>query len=343
MKLDKTQVREKYEQLKPLYSRLANNVNEAIVKFLVSEGIEFIEVDNRVKEFNSFWEKIVKNGYEKPFEQIHDLCALRIINYYESDERLIEKLLTKEFNIFESDDKKECLALDQFGYRSKHYIAEIQSNWLAAPNYRGLKGLKFEIQSRTILMHSWAAINHKLSYKKEKDIPPEFKRSLFRLSALIELADQQFDILRNQQKEYMASFVKKSPEGELEFDIQAPLNVDSLKALLSVICPDRHYADQEIADLIEEVREVGAELSDIYMGYKQIHKYMPEIEEETYTCMGDSFDPMKDGWSQEGFVRTILDITFDAYWEKRIIELPKEVVYVTDKWREIAKKAQPTN
>jgi len=39
---------------------------------------------------------------------------------------------------------------------------------MKAPNYRGLSKLNFEIQARTILMHGWAAINHKLLYKHEK-------------------------------------------------------------------------------------------------------------------------------------------------------------------------------
>lgn len=343
MKLDKKQIREKYDELKPLCLRLGNNIKEALEKFLLAERVEFIEVNSRIKKFDSFWTKISKKGYEKPFEEIHDICGLRIINYYESDEQTIEEIIAKEFKVCESEDKKEGLALDQFGYRSKHYVVEVPVEWLAAPNYRGLDGIKFEIQSRTILMHAWAAINHKLSYKKEEDIPAEFKRSLFRLSALIELADQQFDILRLQQKEYMASLVKESPAGKVEFDFSAPLNVDSLKALLSIICPERSYSESGISDLIEEIREVGAELSDIYRGYQKILKHLPEMEQESYTCIGEPFDQEKGGWAQEGFIRHILDISFDPYWETRVNDLPKEIVTHRNKWKKRIYKAQQSH
>lgn len=60
------------------------------------------------------------------------------------------------------------------------------------PLFRDCDGLKVEEQLRTILMHVLAAISHKLLYKRENDAPNVLKRKLNRLSALIELADEQF-------------------------------------------------------------------------------------------------------------------------------------------------------
>ena len=60
---------------------------------------------------------------------------------------------------------------DRFGYRSRHFIVSVNREWLKAPNYRGLSGLKAEIQVRTILMHAWADVEYKLAYKKRNMFP----------------------------------------------------------------------------------------------------------------------------------------------------------------------------
>lgn len=201
-----------------------------------------------------------------------------------------------------------------------------------------MEAVKFEIQSRTILMHAWASINHKLSYKKDADIPQDFKRSLYRLSALIEIADQQFDILRNEQDEYIDSLLEKSPSGKVLFNTKASLNIDSLKTLLSVIFPDRYCSDSGISKLIEEMREVGVELFHIHEGYKKLETYLLEIEKESLDVSDRPVGLQTNKWSQEGLIRTILDITFMPYWNTRVNYVPNSVKEITNKWREIVAK-----
>ena len=55
--------------------------------------------------------------------------------------------------------------------------------WLVSPNYRGLGDIKIEIQVRTILMHAWAEIEHKLAYKNKAQIPESVTRNLALISA----------------------------------------------------------------------------------------------------------------------------------------------------------------
>jgi putative GTP pyrophosphokinase len=57
--------------------------------------------------------------------------------------------------------------------------------------------IRAEIQVRTALQHAWSAVHHKLEYKSSTEAPPELRRRLFRLSALFELADEQFSELRD--------------------------------------------------------------------------------------------------------------------------------------------------
>ena len=56
-----------------------------------------------------------------------------------------------------------------------------------------LFGLIFEIQVRTINQDCWAYIAHSVFYKQEISLPEKFKRRIFRLVSLYELADDEFD------------------------------------------------------------------------------------------------------------------------------------------------------
>ncbi|TLX70763.1 hypothetical protein E9993_21840 [Labilibacter sediminis] len=50
--------------------------------------------------------------------------------------------------------------------------------------------LQFELQIRTIIQDAWSVLDHKIKYKKS--IPHSLKRRINRLSALFEIADDEF-------------------------------------------------------------------------------------------------------------------------------------------------------
>ncbi len=152
-----------FEKQIPNYNRLGENIKNALIQFLENENIDFSDVEYRIKTFQSFSKKLGRKDYENPLSDVTDICGVRIINYYPSDLEKITTIINNEFNVIESLNKQNEMDDDRFGYRSYHYVATIKKDWLVAPNYRGLEGLKFEIQARTILMHGWAAISHKLA------------------------------------------------------------------------------------------------------------------------------------------------------------------------------------
>jgi putative GTP pyrophosphokinase len=168
--MNKETTRNEYLSLLPKYDRLGMNMEQALKSILKEHGIDVLSVAYRIKDFDSFWGKIERKGYEKPFQQIEDICGLRIICPYTSDLDSIAEIIKSEFDVSESVDKADLLEPDKFGYRSHHYIIRLKKSWLEAPNYRGLANLKAEIQARTILMHAWADIQHKLVYKKNDKI-----------------------------------------------------------------------------------------------------------------------------------------------------------------------------
>lgn len=62
--------------------------------------------------------------------------------------------------------------------------------------------MKCEIQIRSVLQHAWAEIEHDIGYKSEITIPKEMRRSFSRIAGLLEIADKEFDSIRQALKEY---------------------------------------------------------------------------------------------------------------------------------------------
>lgn len=326
--MNKDQLRAEFEKVEPLYRQIASNTKGALVQFLEDREIAFHDVEYRVKTFDSFYNKIDRKGYKNPFYDMTDICGIRIINYYPSDLEVIKSIINEEFDVVESSNKEEEMEDDRFGYRSFHFVVKINSNWLSAPNYRGLGGLTFEIQARTILMHSWATISHKLSYKHERDIPKKFKRELFRLSALIELADEQFEKLRLEKKAYSESFIESDPQGVDKFVPRDKINTDSLQALLDYYFSDRERSE-DISTLVREISDLGLDLAEFKEKVESVIEYLDEIERDESAANGSEIR-----WAQVGAARTVLDLASDEYFMRHESgHIPEGLLEVIRSWR----------
>jgi ppGpp synthetase/RelA/SpoT-type nucleotidyltranferase len=180
-------------------------------------------VEARSKTVTSFAEKLQREGksYKDPFNEITDFAGLRIILYYVDDVQRTCEVIDREFKIDEprSVDKRSVLAADQFGYLSVHKIVTLSEARANLPEWAGLSDLVAEIQIRPVLQHSWAAISHALQYKREADVPYEFRRKLMMLSGLLELADEEFASLRKQQVWLRKDIAEKVAVGNLNIAI----------------------------------------------------------------------------------------------------------------------------
>lgn len=316
--IDKEALRRDYNKNYPKYERLAKNLRQAFKSFLDNVGIDVLDVGYRIKDFESFSEKIQRKGYKNPFQEMEDICGLRIICYYPSDLEKISQIISSECDVTETVDKRDLLEPDRFGYRSLHFVLTVKSDWLKAPNYRGLGGLKAEVQVRTILMHAWADIEHKLAYKKTEHVPDQFKRKLYQLSALFEVADEQFDSLREAKEEYVQQLISEEARASGRFDVNQEMNLDSLQAFLDFYFPDRKKGFT--SELLDEIIKFNISFADLTESFEQTKDILPFIEAESakmHKIKGKV-------WAQVGIVRAILDFTNDDYWKSR--HFPREIL-----------------
>ena len=330
--IDKEVLKNEYDKKYLKYKRLANNIKQVIETFLLDGEIEVLNVNCRIKSFSSFCDKIERKGYKRPFKEIEDICGVRIVCYYTSDLEKIAQIINEEFDVLETIDKSSILEPDRFGYRSFHYILALKKDWLKTPNYRGLGDLKVELQVRTILMHAWAGIEHKLAYKKTEHIPDQFKRKLYQLSALFEVADDQFESLRNEKDKYKDQVISEEVKRTGKFEINQHMNLDSLQAFLEFYFPEREKSLEYTIDLLDEIIKYNVSFAELVSGFEKVKDVLPAIETEVFEYeKGECEEDNK--WAQVGAVRQILELTNDRYWIDREKEMPEDFIKISREWR----------
>jgi putative GTP pyrophosphokinase len=253
---------------RPLYEELTTRLVELLKSLLNTCKVDVHLIESRTKDVESFREKIGRSSkqYTDPLKEVTDLAGIRIIMYYEKDIEKVCELIENEFGVdtVNSLDKKNILKPEEFGYQSIHFIAELSSSRCILPEWSHLAGLQVEIQVRTVLQHAWAAISHKLQYKQEGDVPQQLRRRLFRLSALLELADEEFMGLQEKTTTLTRSIEKQLSEGitDLEIDI---LTIEEFLLTSS-----------EVEQLVDHAKQAG-------FGFSLLDSQGEEIAGDTYS------------------------------------------------------------
>ena len=201
-----------------------------------------------MKSLSSLEEKLERKSLEiNSISDLHDLIGVRTILLFRQDLEKVGNVLRETFNILSVEDAGARLSEVQFGYQSQHYIVEFKPDWLKIPTFSGFSGLKAEIQVRTLAQHIWAAASHKLQYKQEQSVPPPLRRTIHRVSALLETVDLELERVLNERKSYISEATETPKPSET-------LNVDLIKEILKEFYPDENSTGSEnYAELLEEL------------------------------------------------------------------------------------------
>lgn len=163
----------------------------------------------RAKSLSSFAEKALRQFRAEdirthdPIHNLTDLCGARVITTTEEEVEAVCQLLSFIFKIEEFQNVARRLAVSEFGYQSRHLIAQAaQDSILGVPVPAPLRRLRFEIQVRTILQHAWSDISHDRLYKSAFDVPASFQRDAARIAALLEQAEEAFGKLVRDVESY---------------------------------------------------------------------------------------------------------------------------------------------
>lgn len=195
-------IMEQYRSQKSSFLQIETIVVEKLQAIVNESKLSISSIEHRIKEENSLHGKLLLKGdkYDS-LEDITDILGLRIICFFSKDVDIIKEYIEKAFVIDwkNSVDKRALLNPESFGYLSLHYICSLPEDEGYDTN---LCSKRFEIQIRSILQHTWAAIYHDLGYKTEFGIPREYIRDFSRIAGLLELADKEFGEIREALSNY---------------------------------------------------------------------------------------------------------------------------------------------
>ena len=188
---------EEYQKDILLLEEYANAVFEDLNKIFDHPLLNIQSITGRIKEPTSLQTKFNSKEKYKKLSDITDLVGLRIITTYLKELEYIKFQIERNFVVDEENvNMNEPSDLSQFGYSSLHFIIQgTKEKGLKSGNQK-FSGLKCEIQTRTLLQHAWAETSHKIDYKIQSNIAFKHRRKLFRIAALLELADEEFEYLR---------------------------------------------------------------------------------------------------------------------------------------------------
>ena len=215
MSLKNKAIISEYLEQRDTFAKLGDIVSSTLKKELKNADIDIFAVEHRVKEEQSLEGKLELKGEKyKTLADITDILGARIICFFSDDVDKTASLIEQLFDIDweNSVDKRSQLTPDAFGYLSLHYICSL-------PNESGygeeLTSKKFEIQIRSTLQHTWAAISHDLGYKSEYGVPKRITREMSRVAGLLEIADDQFINIRDDLTKYSEEVKLMLEQGEL--------------------------------------------------------------------------------------------------------------------------------
>jgi putative GTP pyrophosphokinase len=262
------------ETRRSTYEDFCQKAQTHIEECLRDEAIQIQSIQWRVKHPDKVRAKYNDPSKLKKYNRLDDLtdiAGLRVITYYETDVDLVRKLIEREFDIDpqHSEDKRIPDDPEKFTYHALHLIVSIPPKMLGDRAAKQFTGMRGEIQITSILRHAWAEIEHKW-YDLKGSFPAKVKRRFARLSALIEMADEEFVALRNEFEESKKSIGLMVQIGDKEI----PVDAQSLRAFIeqeTVV----GQVDQEIATTLKiqmnnEVSDAGLIFTEVSLNHSGI-------------------------------------------------------------------------
>lgn len=223
---------DQYRRDLPVFEKMQQVVVSTLKEKIKAEGIVVDGLESRVKTEESLAGKLELKGMKyHTLSDITDIVGARIITFFGDEVDRIAEMVRNTFVVDwdNSVDKRALLDPDRFGYMSLHYVCTIPKSLFFDENCPKVNEYRFEIQMRTALQHVWATIYHDTGYKSDVEVPTEFIRGLTRLAGVLELADDEFQQIRDNIDDYRNSTSSLIEAGEYS---QTPLDGDTYKRYL---------------------------------------------------------------------------------------------------------------
>lgn len=190
--MDLKSVGARYDEIESELQEMALELERHLYGLVARTGVKGANVSSRVKQKDSFLKKALQKSVEggpwkDPIVDCTDKVGGRVDVVYRADVlKLAEEIKSDgKLSVQKVDDKALGLGADSLGYGGVHidaFLAGHEDEFAIC-----------EIQLRTHAQAAWAMASHELSYKGPVEPTDEQKRGLNRLTALVELFDEEVD------------------------------------------------------------------------------------------------------------------------------------------------------
>jgi predicted RNase H-like nuclease/ppGpp synthetase/RelA/SpoT-type nucleotidyltranferase len=206
-----------YTRVQPQVDGLARRLAAWLTTVLDDAGINYQYIAWRGKGVDSFAAKTSKavDGrplYPDPLRDITDQIGARVITYVTSDVAAVADVVKDQLGVVEDKDLgQETANAGRFGYVSRHLQVALDPIWMGTSPADLVQVPSAQIQIRTVLQHAWAEFEHDIRYKGTipEALAPDFNRRFMLAAGLLELADREFEVIRDRVREQMA---EEAPE-----------------------------------------------------------------------------------------------------------------------------------
>lgn len=220
----------------------------------------------RVKDTQSAISKVIRKGYTDPLSQMTDLVGVRVIVLLSIHLPVIDKIIENNnkwtYSKDRSIEQEQLEAPTVFAYQSNHYIVTAVGDFCHIDKPIQ-KGVKCEVQIRTLMQHAYAVTTHDTLYKPSATIPTKAERFMSSSMALLETADHLMcetmelvdKIISNKEELYSSlldmykKHINSSVEGNKQLNLFA---IENLGNTLDKFQLNTHNLQNEIELLLQQ-------------------------------------------------------------------------------------------
>ena len=168
---------ENYKKKLTFYENLGRISSSQLEDALQSAGLRAM-VTYRIKNPGRLKSKVLRRNTKRSipyknmkeiYEDIADLCGIRVSLYFPGDRVKVDSLISDLFQIIERkqfpEQSKPPTYNKRFsGYWANHYRIHLKED-MVQPSEKRYCAAKIEIQVASVLMHAWSEVEHDLIYK----------------------------------------------------------------------------------------------------------------------------------------------------------------------------------
>ena len=167
--------------------------------YQTTEGHPIHNIQDRVKSKSSIEGKLIRKNKEVTVENakdyLQDIAGIRVICYFVADVYNLVSILKQQSDLILIRERDYIANPKPNGYRSFHLIVGVPVYCLD-----GMEYFPVEIQFRTLSMDLWASMEHRVSYKKNRDDKEKLTEELRNYADMLVKIEKRFEIYNENGK-----------------------------------------------------------------------------------------------------------------------------------------------